>query len=127
MSELIRVFIVDDLRLMREGLVSLLAEQKDLNVIGAEASGSKALAKIKELRPDVALIDIGLPDKDGISMTRTLHREASAVKIIILGMLDLTDEIMICIEAGATGYVLKMDLKASRFWWAPPTLRLEIY
>jgi DNA-binding NarL/FixJ family response regulator len=107
MSELIRVFIVDDLRLLREGLVSLLAEQKDLTVIGAEASGSKALAKIKELRPDVALIDIGLPDKDGISMTRTLRREALAVKIIILGLLDLTDEIMVCIEAGAAGYVLK--------------------
>jgi DNA-binding NarL/FixJ family response regulator len=107
MSELIRVFIVDDLRLLREGLVSLLAEQKDLTVIGAEASGSKALAKIKELRPDVALIDIGLPDKDGISMTRTLRREPLAVKIIILGMLDLTDEIMVCIEAGAAGYVLK--------------------
>lgn len=107
MVEPIRIFIVDDLRLLREGLVSLLAEQKDLTVIGAEASGSKALAKIKELRPDVAVINIGLPDKGGISMTRTLHQEAWEVKIIIFGMLDLTDEIMGCIEAGVAGYVLK--------------------
>jgi DNA-binding NarL/FixJ family response regulator len=107
MSEPIQVFIVDDLRLLREGLVCLLAEQKDLSVIGAEASGSQAIAKIRELRPDVALIDIGLPDKGGISMTRTLHGEAPEVKIIILGMLDLTDEIIACIEAGAAGYVLK--------------------
>jgi DNA-binding NarL/FixJ family response regulator len=70
-------------------------------------SGSQALAKIKALHPDVALIDIGLPDKDGISMTRTLRQEAWEVKIIILGMLDLTDEIMVCIGAGASGYVLK--------------------
>jgi DNA-binding NarL/FixJ family response regulator len=107
MVEPIRIFIVDDLRLLREGLVSLLAEQEDLTVIGAEASGSKALAQIKELRPDVALIDIGLPDKGGISLTRTLHQEASAVKVIIMGMVDLTTEIMVCIEAGAAGYVLK--------------------
>jgi two-component system NarL family response regulator len=107
MGKPIRIFIVDDLRLLREGLVSLLAEQKDLTVIGAAASGSNALEEIKELRPEVALIDIGMPSKDGISMTQALHREIPEVKVIILGMLDLTHEIMGCIEAGAAGYVLK--------------------
>jgi two-component system NarL family response regulator len=107
MSELITIFIVDDLRLLREGLVSLLAGQKDLTVIGATASGSHALEEIKALRPQVALIDIGLPSKDGITITQALHQEAPEVKVIILGMLDLTHEIMACIEAGAAGYVLK--------------------
>jgi DNA-binding NarL/FixJ family response regulator len=107
MGEPIRIFIVDDLRLLREGLVSLLAEQEDLTVIGAAASGSKALEKIKELRPEVALIDIGMPGKDGLTVTQALRREAPEVKVLILGMLDLTEEIMACIEAGAAGYVLK--------------------
>jgi two-component system NarL family response regulator len=107
MNELIRVFVVDDLRLLREGLASLLAEQGNVTVVGTAASGSKALEKIKELRPEVALIDIGMPGKDGLTVTQALRREAPEVKVIILGMPDLNDEIMACIEAGAAGYVLK--------------------
>ena len=107
MGETISIFVADDLRLLRKELVSLLAEQEDITVIGTAASGSKALAKIKELRPEVALIDIGMPGKDGITVTQALRREMPEVKVIILGMPDLTDEIMACIEAGAAGYVLK--------------------
>jgi DNA-binding NarL/FixJ family response regulator len=107
MNELIRLFVVDDLRLLREGLVALLAEQADITVVGTAASGGKALEKIEALRPDVALIDIGMPRKDGLTVTQTLRREAPEVKVIILGMPDLNEEIMACIEAGAAGYVLK--------------------
>jgi len=107
MNEPIRVFIVDDNRLLREDLASMLAEQTDIAVIGAAASGRKALEQIKDLRPRVALIDIGMPGKDGIEVTQELRRSLSAVKVIILGMIDLADEIMACIEAGAAGYVLK--------------------
>ncbi|MFQ5770395.1 MAG: response regulator [bacterium] len=107
MNEPIRIFIADDNRLLREGLASMLAQQQDMIVIGAAASGSKTLEQIKDLRPEVALIDIGMPDKDGIEVTQTLHQNLPEVKVIILGMVDLTDEIMACIEAGAAGYVLK--------------------
>lgn len=107
MKESVSVFIVDDNRLLREGLVSMLAEQESFVVVGAAASGRKALEKIKELRPEVALIDIGMPEKDGIEVTQALYREMPEVKVIILGMPDLTEEIMACIEAGAVGYVLK--------------------
>ena len=107
MNESIRVFIADDNRLLREGLVSMLEEQKDFVVVGTAASGQMALEQIKELRPEVALMDIGMPDKDGIEVTRALHKDLPEVKVIILGMPDLTDEIMACIEAGAVGYVLK--------------------
>lgn len=106
MNKSIHVFIVDNNRLLREGLVSMLAEQEDL-VVGAAASGRRALEQIKELRPEVALIDIGMPGKDGIEVTQALHQNLPEVKVIILGMPDLTDEIMACIEAGAAGYVLK--------------------
>jgi len=107
MIDPIRVFIADDNRLLREGLVSMLSEQAGIVVIGAAPSGDEALEKIKEFRPEVALIDFGMPDKDGIEVTQALHQEAPEVKVIILGMIDLTDEIMSCIEAGAAGYVLK--------------------
>ena len=107
MNEPIQIFIVDDNRLLREGLVSMLAEQEDLTVIGAAASGRKAIKQIKKLRPQVTLIDIGMPEKDGIEVTQELRRDLPEVKVIILGMVDLTGEIMACIEAGAAGYVLK--------------------
>ena len=107
MQKLIRVFIVDDNRLLREGLVSMLAEQEDIIVIGAAASGRKALEQIKNLRPEIVLIDIGMPGKNGIEVTQELRRDSPEAKVIILGMVDLTGEIMACIEAGAAGYVLK--------------------
>ncbi len=106
-SDSIRVFIADDNRLLREGLVSMLAEQDDIQVVGKAPSGSEALERIKELHPEVALVDIGMPDKDGIELTQTLYNDAPNVKVIVLGMIDLTEEIMRCIEAGAAGYVLK--------------------
>ncbi|MBN2011046.1 response regulator transcription factor [candidate division KSB1 bacterium] len=107
MNDAIHIFIVDDNRLLREGLVSMLTELDDFVVVGTAGNGLKALEQIKKLRPHVALVDIGLPDKDGIEVTQALHENAPDVKVIILGMPDMTDEIMTCIEAGAVGYVIK--------------------
>jgi DNA-binding NarL/FixJ family response regulator len=101
------VFIVDDNRLFREGLVFMLAEREDIVVAGTAANGRMALDQIKDLQPQVALIDIGMPGNDGIEVTRALRQNFPEVKVIILGMPDLTDEIMSCIEAGAVGYVPK--------------------
>lgn len=103
----IRIFIADDNCLLLEGLVSMLGEQEDFVVVGTAPNGSKAIEQIKDLQPEVALIDIGMPDKDGLEVTQILHHDLPQVRVIILGLVDLTDEIMACIEAGATGYVLK--------------------
>ena len=107
MSDSIRVFVADDNRLLREGLVSMLGEQAGIAVIGAAPSGDEAVEQIKALCPDVALVDIGMPGRDGIEVTQVLRQDAPEVKVIILGMIDLTHEIMACIEAGAAGYALK--------------------
>ncbi len=107
MSKPIRIFIADDNRLLREGLASMLIEIEDITVVGMASSGNQALDQIKQLLPDVALVDIGMPDKDGLDVTQALYKDLPNVKVIILGMPDLTDEIMACIEAGAAGYVLK--------------------
>jgi two-component system NarL family response regulator len=109
MNKPISIFIADDNRLLREGLASMLAEIENITIVGMASSGSQALEQIKQVLPDVALIDIGMPDKDGLDVTQALHKDLPNVKVIILGMPDLTDEIMACIEAGASGYVLKED------------------
>jgi len=79
----------------------------DFTVVGSAETGTEALKNIKDTHPDVAIIDIGLPDKDGIEVTQALYQSCPGVKVIILGMPDLTEEIMACIEAGASGYMLK--------------------
>jgi len=107
MENSIRIFIADDNRLLREGLATMLVEIDDMSVVGMASSGTETLEQIKKLLPDVALVDIGMPDKDGLDVTETLHKDLPTIKVIILGMPDLTDEIMTCIEAGAAGYVLK--------------------
>lgn len=109
MNNHIRVFIADDNRLLREGLASMLEAVEDIVVVGLASGGTQVLDQVKQIdpTPHVALIDIGMPDQDGIEVTQLLHKEFPIIKIIILGMPDLTDEIMTCIEAGAAGYVLK--------------------
>ena len=120
MDKPISLLIADDNRLLREGLASMLAEIDDITVVGMASSGSQALDQIRKLLPEIALIDIGMPDKDGLDVTQSLHKDLPAVKVIILGMPDLTDEIMACIEAGAAGYVLK----EASFEYLVETIRL---
>ncbi len=107
MSGSIRVFVADGDPLLREGLVCMLREEAGIAVIGAADGGDGALAQIKDLHPDVALVDIGMPEKEGIAVARMLRQEAPQVRVIILGVVDSTDEVMRCIEAGAAGYALK--------------------
>jgi DNA-binding NarL/FixJ family response regulator len=103
----LRIFIADDNALLLEGLVTMLSDQDDFIVVGTAPNGRKAIERIKDSQPEVALIDIGMPDKDGLEVTQIFHQDFPQIKVIILGLVDLTDEIMACIEAGATGYVLK--------------------
>ena len=103
----IRIFIADDNALLLEGLETMLGDQEDFIVVGTAPNGNKAVEQIKDSLPEVALIDIGMPDKDGLEVTKILHQDFPQIKVIILGLIDLTDEIMACIEAGATGYILK--------------------
>ncbi|MDZ7722629.1 MAG: response regulator transcription factor [candidate division KSB1 bacterium] len=103
----IRIFIADDNALLLKGLETMLGDQDDFIIVGTAPNGSKAVELIKSSQPAVALIDIGMPEKDGLEVTQILHKNFPQIKVIILGLIDLTDEIMACIEAGATGYILK--------------------
>ena len=103
----ISIFIADDNALLLEGLEIMLGDQDDFLVVGTAPNGTTAVELIKASQPEVALIDIGMPEKDGLEVTQILHKDFPQIKVIILGLIDLTDEIMACIEAGATGYILK--------------------
>ena len=102
-----RLFILADNQLLRDGLMAMFLEQPDFAVVGSVVNSEKALVQIKEVRPHVVMIDIGMPDNAAIEVTKLLRRDASDTRVIVMGMCDDPNEIMECIEAGISGYVLK--------------------
>ena len=107
MAEKKTILIVDDHPLFREGLKSLLAKQSSYEVAGEAGSGEEGLRKAKEIRPDLVIMDIGLPDVSGIDITRHLREALAESKVVILSMHLKIDYITKAFQAGATGYITK--------------------
>jgi len=101
------VLIVDDHPLFREGLKSLLADRSGFEVIGEAGTGREALLKAEELRPDLVVMDLSLPDQSGIDVTRSMRGLLSETRIMMLSMHAEIDYITEAFQAGATGYVVK--------------------
>jgi DNA-binding NarL/FixJ family response regulator len=105
----IRVVVADDQPLVRAGLTSLLNSEPDIEVVASVADGVEALAAVRELRPDVACLDIRMPGMDGISVTREVTGPgvADPVPVLILTTFDIDDYLFGALEAGASGFLLK--------------------
>jgi DNA-binding NarL/FixJ family response regulator len=101
------ILIVDDHPLFREGLKSLIARNPMFEVVGEAGDGSEALRMARELKPDLAIVDISLPDKSGIEVTRELGVILPGLRIVIVSMHAKIDTITEAFRAGAAGYVLK--------------------
>lgn len=107
MAERIRVLLVDDHAMFREGVRSLLEGEPDLEVVGEVEDGRQAVQTALTLAPDVVLMDITMPQLDGIEATRQIRSQNDAIKVLILTMHDNEDVFFRSISAGASGYVLK--------------------
>ena len=105
--ETIRLLLVDDQRLMRDGLRILLELEPDLEVAGEADNGAEALEAYRQLAPDVVLMDIRMPVMDGVDATRRLRVEHPEAKIIILTTFDDNEYVFEGLRAGALGYLLK--------------------
>lgn len=106
-EEPIRLFVVDDHTLFRDGLRALFASVLDMRVVGEAATGTEAMAGILEQVPDIVLMDVQLPDISGIEATRRVVRAAPTVGVIVVTMIEADDFIFSAMQAGARGYVLK--------------------
>jgi DNA-binding NarL/FixJ family response regulator len=103
----IKVFVADDHAVVREGLRMLLEAHRDIEVVGEASDGRQTIQKVKALCPDVVLIDIAMPEMNGIEATAHILKECSSAHVIILSMYSTTEYIFQAIKAGATGYLLK--------------------
>ncbi|OGO32367.1 MAG: DNA-binding response regulator [Chloroflexi bacterium RBG_16_56_11] len=103
----IKVFIVDDHAIMRDGIRALLSVNDEIQVVGEASDGKEAIKKIPELSPDVIIMDIAMPGMDGMEATRQIVKANSKVKILILTQHDNKDYILSAIKAGASGFVPK--------------------
>lgn len=103
----IRLLLVDDQRLLRDGMRILLELEPDLKVVGEAANGVEALTRYTELRPDVVLMDVKMPEMDGVAATRQLLIDHPEAKVVILTTFDDDEYVFEGIRAGALGYLLK--------------------
>ncbi|MGW5773851.1 response regulator [Streptomyces longwoodensis] len=106
-AEAIRVFLLDDHEVVRRGVHDLLDDEADLTVVGEAATAQQALARVPALRPDVAVLDVRLPDGDGVSVCRELRSRMPELVCLMLTSFDDEEALLDSIMAGASGYVLK--------------------
>jgi len=103
----IRVFSVDDHPLLREGIAAIINNQPDMILVGQAANGGESVQRFRELKPDVTLMDLRLPDMSGIDALIAIRSESPAARVIMLTTFEGDVEIQRALAAGARGYVLK--------------------
>lgn len=103
----IRVLIADDHAIVRHGLCALLGTERGIEVVGEAKDGNEAVARAKQLAPDVVIMDIVMPRKDGVEATEEIRAAVPSAKIVVLTSFGTSDKISRAIEAGATGALMK--------------------
>lgn len=107
MPDSVRVLVVDDQRLVREGIASLLNIQEGIEVVGAAVDGQDAVEKASQLQPDVILMDVRMPTLDGIAATAAIRRMLPDCRVLMLTTFDDEEYIIRSLQVGAMGYLLK--------------------
>ena len=106
----LRILIADDHGLVRRGTREVLHSRRGWRVVGEASNGREAVQKAIELKPDVAVVDIGMPELDGVEVTRQLREKVPDTKVLVLTMHDSDLMVRRALDAGARGYLLKSDL-----------------
>jgi two-component system, NarL family, response regulator NreC len=106
-TSLTRVLLADDHTILRQGLRIMLESLPDMEVVGEATNGREAVELVGELHPDVVLMDISMPEMNGLEATRRIKRDFPETKVVILTMHDTEEYLIQILQAGATGYVLK--------------------
>lgn len=108
-----RIILADDHQVLRRGFRSLLTDESDLEVVGEASNGREAIELCRQLRPDLVLMDVSMPEMNGLAATREIKREYPGIGVLMLTMHENSDYLLEALDAGAAGYVLK-DTPADR-------------
>lgn len=103
----IRVFLADDHAIVRDGLRFLLEAEGDIDVVGDASNGRDAVHQVRELDPDIVILDIAMPELNGIEAARQIHEACPSIQIIMLSMYSSAEHVFRALQAGARGYLLK--------------------
>jgi DNA-binding NarL/FixJ family response regulator len=112
-TEELRILVADDHALMRRGIRTLLDDQRGWTVVAEARNGREAVDQAKRLKPDIAILDVTMPELDGLEATRQLRETVPNTKVLILTMHESRQMVRRLLEAGASGYVLKSDFPRS--------------
>ena len=107
MKEPIRILVADDHPVLRDGLIAVVSTQSDFEVIGEAGSGAEAVQKAEQLQPDVVLLDLEMPEMDGVEALKLMRESRPDVRVIIFTVFDTDERILSAVRAGARGYLLK--------------------
>ena len=122
----VRVLVVDDQRLMRDGIASLLSIQEGIEIVGTAGNGQEAVEQAISLQPDVVLMDVRMPVMDGVAATGELRRQLPDCQVLMLTTFDDEEYIVDALRAGASGYLLK-DIPAQDLAKAVISAHMGIY
>lgn len=107
MTETIKILITDDHPVVRKGLIALLATKEDIEVVGEASNGKEAIERVRELTPDVILMDLVMPELDGVQAISQIVKEFPDAKILVMTSFATDEKVFPAIKAGALGYLLK--------------------
>src|ERR1043165_7390242 len=103
----IRILIADDHPVVRQGLAAMIEREPDMTVLGQVGNGREAVELFREHRPEITLMDLRMPEMDGVAAIATIREDAPAARIIVLTTYDRDEDIFRALHAGAKGYLLK--------------------
>jgi DNA-binding NarL/FixJ family response regulator len=103
----IRILVADDHPIVRDGLVAILSTQPDFEIVGEAADGAEAVKQALTLTPDVMLLDLAMPELDGVEVLKRLRAEGASTRVIVFTAFDTDERILDAVQAGAQGYLLK--------------------
>jgi DNA-binding NarL/FixJ family response regulator len=105
--ETLRILIAEDHPLFRKGVISLLSSVPDFEVVGEATTGEEAVVRAEQLQPDVVLMDLQMPEVNGIEATRRILQESPSIRVLVVTLFEDEDSVFMALRAGARGYILK--------------------